>query len=300
MNAGTAASDHPDGRHANRSDRRSASFLDEISVLVLTHDEEANIGRTLAALERFGEIVVLDSESTDETAAIVARFANARLVRRRFDGHAAQWNLGLMACGIGQPWVLALDADYVLGKEAVEEIAALAPAEDISGYCAGFAYCIDGRRLRAALYPPHVVLFRRERAHYVQAGHTQRLLINGRIEVLSGTIDHDDRKPWPRWRGAQQRYAALEARHLLRLSRGEMRLSDRLRRMGWAAPLLVLPYVLLGKGCLLDGRAGLAYAWQRTIAEAMIAREVWRVWRAGRRASRAAAACPQSSPDSRE
>ena len=277
------------------------SFLDQISVLVLTHNEAVNIGRTLSALRRLGEVVVLDSGSTDETAAIVARFENARLVRRRFDGHAAQWNFGLTACGIERPWVLALDADYVLRQETVEEIAALAPEADVGGYRTSFAYCVGGRRLRGSLYPPVVVLYRRQRARYVQAGHTQRVMVDGRIEMLRGTIDHDDRKPRARWRAAQQRYAVLEAGHLTRLSWGEMRWSDRVRRLGWPAPLLVLSHVLVGKGCLLDGRAGFAYAWQRAVAEAMIARELWRVWLAGRNgASRAAASSGQARLDAGE
>ena len=64
------------------------SFLDQISVLILTYNEEKNIGRTLAALERFTDIVVLDSGSTDATACIVGSFRNTRLVTRPFDEHA--------------------------------------------------------------------------------------------------------------------------------------------------------------------------------------------------------------------
>jgi hypothetical protein len=47
-----------------------------------------------------------------------------------------------------------------------------------------------------------------------------------------------------------------------------------MRRLGWLAPLLVLPYVLFVKGCILDGRAGWYYALQRLFAETMIALEL--------------------------
>ena len=85
--------------------------LAEITPLILTWNEEANIGRTLEGLTWAARIVVVDSGSTDGTAALVARHPNAELVYREFDNHAAQWNFGLDQ--VDTPWVLALDADYV-------------------------------------------------------------------------------------------------------------------------------------------------------------------------------------------
>ena len=107
--------------------------LDQISVLILTFNEAPNIGRTLAALTAFPEIVVLDSGSSDETLEIVARFPNARLETRVFDTHGAQWSHGLECCGLTRPWLLALDADYVLPKILVDEIARLPLSHAIAG-----------------------------------------------------------------------------------------------------------------------------------------------------------------------
>jgi hypothetical protein len=90
------------------------NFLDKITVLILTYNEAPNIVRTLDALSRFSEIVVLDSGSTDGTVEIIRRYSNARCVTRPFDTHAAQWNYVLTSCGVERPWILALDADYVV------------------------------------------------------------------------------------------------------------------------------------------------------------------------------------------
>lgn len=250
------------------------SFLDQVTVLILTYDEAPNIGRTLDALKRFPEIVVLDSGSTDATPKIVSEYSNARLAARPFDTHAAQWSYGLNECGISRRWVLALDADYVLSPDLVQEIARLAPDEAIGGYRANFRYCIAGRPLRGALYPPVVVLYRRERASYVQSGHTQRVIVSGSIGELHGLIYHDDRKPLSRWFSSQQRYAALEARHLLETPREKLRPVDRLRRMTWPAPILVFFYTLIAKRCILDGWPGWLYVLQRTLAEIMVAIEI--------------------------
>ena len=246
------------------------SFLDQITVLILTKNEEANISRTLAALSRFPEVVVLDSGSDDATCAIVTATPNARLMSRTFDAHAAQWNHGLSLLPAQRPWVLALDADYLLTEQLVDEIAALSPDADTAGYRASFRYCIEGLPLCGSLYPPVTVLFRLDRGDYEQHGHTQRLKLDGAVEPLSARMDHDDRKPLAHWFASQIRYAALEADHILTTPHKELRRIDRLRKLGWLAPLLVLPHTLLVKRCLLDGWRGWFYALQRLVAETMI------------------------------
>lgn len=250
------------------------SLLDQICVLILTHNEEPNIGRVLSALTRFQDIVVLDSGSTDATRDIVVRFPNTRLLTRPFDEHAKQWNHGLENCGIVRPWVLALDADYLLSDALVEEISALQPENSQGGYQVAFHYCIHGRRLSASLYPAHVVLYRRDCAHYVQEGHTQRVVVEGRIGMLRAKINHDDRKPLARWLSSQQRYASLEADYLMSVPPMNLRLVDRIRRTGVFGPLLVFLYTLFLKRCILDGWPGWLYVLQRTVAEIMIAAEL--------------------------
>ncbi len=245
-------------------------LLGSTTVLILTYNEKANIRRTLSALTAFAEVVVLDSGSTDGTTDIARDFANVRVETRAFDAHADQWNHGLDQCGIATPWVLCLDADYVLPEALVAEIAGLAPAPETMGYRARFRYLIGGKPLSASLYPPAIVLFRHRRGRYVQQGHTQRLVIEGQIGELQAKIDHDDRKPLGRWVTSQQHYAALEADFLLSADPKTLRRSDRLRRMAWPAPALVFFYTLIAKRCAFDGWHGWMYVIQRTVAEMLI------------------------------
>ncbi len=250
------------------------SILSEIGVLILTYNEAPNIGRTLDALSAFDEIFVLDSGSTDGTREIVESNPRCRIATRPFDNHASQWNYGLERCAPGRPWVLALDADYVLSTPLVNELNGLKPALSTVGYRVRFRYCVHGRPLRGALYPPVIALYRREHARYIQAGHTQRLTISGAIVDLVSPINHDDRKPFDRWLSSQQRYARLEAEYLTNSSRGGLRPSENVRLLCWAAPILVFGYTLLWKRCFLDGWPGWIYVLQRTLAETMIALEL--------------------------
>jgi glycosyltransferase involved in cell wall biosynthesis len=245
-------------------------MLADITPLILTYNEAPNIGRTLEQLRWARDIVVVDSFSNDETVEIVKSFPNARLVQRAFDNHGAQWSFGLSETGIATEWVLALDADYFLTPETIDELKVLRPLANIVGYKAQFTYCINGRPVRSGLYTPVTVLYRRSFAKYVQDGHTQRLVLDGGVEKLRSRILHDDRKPLSRWFEAQQRYMALEAKEILASDPGSLGRADRIRRLRVVAPLAVLFYCLIVRGGVLDGWPGFYYAFQRTFAELLL------------------------------
>ncbi len=245
-------------------------MLEQITPLILTWNEEANIGRVLGKLRWAREVVVVDSGSTDDTRKICESFPNVRFLVRPFDSHAVQWNFGLKATGIVSEWVLAMDADYVLSEDLVEEMRRLPPSGETAGYRLRFYYCIHGKPLSGALYPPVIGLYRRERARYIQDGHTQRVMVDGRVDELRAHVFHDDRKPLGRWLSAQDRYAQLECDLLLGKSWAELRWQDRLRKLMFVTPWLVPIYCLtVGKG-FMDGWHGLFYALQRGVAEAIL------------------------------
>ncbi len=248
------------------------AFLDDITPLLITHNEIANIERTLAPLAWAKRIVVIDSGSTDGTLEALAKHPNVEVVHRPFDSFAEQCNFGLTY--VRTSWVLSMDADYRLSDELNAELRGLRPGERQAGYRAAFIYCIHGRPLSGSLYPPRTVLYRVKGAHYVDVGHGHRIEVNGSLSDLRGAIYHDDRKPHARWLEAQMRYTAREADHLLATPRDRLKGVDRLRLMGWPAPILVLPYVLFAKRALFDGYAGWLYAWQRTYAEILLAMEL--------------------------
>ena len=245
-------------------------MLDHVTPLILTYNEEANIGRTLDMLTWAREVVVLDSGSSDQTCDVARRFPNVRLVTRPFDNHAAQWNHGLQDTDIQSEWVLALDADYILTQGLVDELGALAPLPGTGGFRTRFRYFVLGKLLSGSMYPPVVTLYRRQGARYVQDGHTQRVVIDGSVMDLNNVIDHDDRKPLSRWLVAQDRYAQLECDLLRQRNWAGLRWQDRIRKMIVVAPWLVPLYCLTFGLGFKDGWAGLYYALQRGVAETIL------------------------------
>jgi glycosyltransferase involved in cell wall biosynthesis len=241
---------------------------ENLTVVILAFNERENIERTLGAVSWVPRVLVLDSFSTDDTVARARQHPNVNVVQRRFVSHAAQWNFGLSL--VETEWVLSLDADYVLPRAMEGEIEQLVPTPETAGYEARFRYCIHGRPLRASVYPPRVILFRREACSYYDDGHTQRLRTNGSIGQLTAVIDHDDRKPLSRWIQSQDRYAILEARHLRPMPLDQLSFQDRLRRKVYCAPVMMFFYLLFVRGLILDGWPGWYYVFQRSIAEMLL------------------------------
>jgi len=249
-------------------------LLDRITPLILTRDEEANIGRTLAQLAWAREVVVIDSMSTDDTVKIARQFPNVRVVPRAFDSHAEQWNFGVAQ--VTTEWVLTLDADYFVPGSFVRELASLTPPPDLGGYEAAFLYAVGGRPLRSALYPRRAVLLRRGAFEIWQDGHTQRVRVNGRVERLRTRLIHDDRKDLRRFIDRQRKYMRQEAVKLRSTKWSALPAVGRIRKLRVVAPLVTFFYVLLVKRALLDGRAGWRYATERLLAETILSAELFR------------------------
>jgi glycosyltransferase involved in cell wall biosynthesis len=240
--------------------------------MIITFDEAPNIDRVLRRLRWATRILVIDSGSTDGTLKILESYSPVDVIHHSFTDFASQCNFGLTQ--VRTPWVLSLDADYELSEDLVNDIAVLEPGSGIAGYRARCIYRLFGRSLRGSLYPARTVLYRTSKASYRNEGHGHTVMVDGPVLPLRGRIYHDDRKPLARWITSQQRYAKQEASHLLGAAANELSTTDKIRLMGWPAPVLVFVYTLFAKGCILDGWSGWYYALQRLMAEVLTALEI--------------------------
>ncbi|MGL5080759.1 MAG: glycosyltransferase family 2 protein [Microcoleaceae cyanobacterium] len=240
----------------------------KVTPLILTYNESPNIGRTLEQLIWAEKIIVIDSYSTDETLEILNSYPQVQVFQRKFDTHTNQWNYGLEQ--VQTEWVLSLDADYWLTDDLIQEIQSLPIDSKFDSYFARFKFCVFGKPLRGSILPPREVLFKREKAIYIDDGHTQLLKVSGISGMLSAYIYHDDRKPLSRWIWAQDRYMVIEVKKLAETPAAELGWSDRIRQQTVLAPFIVFFYCLILKGGILDGWAGWYYAFQRMFAETLL------------------------------
>jgi glycosyltransferase involved in cell wall biosynthesis len=255
-------------------------------VLILTRDEERDLPRCLAALADFGEIVVIDSGSTDRTREI-AREAGARVLDHPFQSFGEQRNWALDHAGLTTEWVLFLDADEVATPAFKEAARASMRSADES--VAGFYCCwktmLGERWLRRSDSFPkwQFRLLRRGRARFIDSGHGQKEgEIAGTLSYIREPYLHYAfSKGWEAWWQKHEKYAAQEAqdRAARAVSWSDLVARDPSRRNralkplvsrlpGWPFVRFLHMYVL--KGGFLEGRE--AFTYSRNIAryEAMI------------------------------
>ncbi len=248
--------------------REIATRENSICAMVITHNEQDNIGRTLESIAWVDSILIIDSGSTDATLEIVALYPQAKVVHRDFTTFAEQCNFGLEH--VDTQWVLSMDADYIFPAEAREALISTAASGKADAYQAEFFYAIHGKVVKGSILPPRTVLYRRELARYEDDGHGHRVQICGRIDRLPLRVIHDDRKPLSRWATSQIKYAAQEADKLLATPAHALLIQDRLRRLGIVAPFIVFVLVYFVRGGFLSGWQGFYYALQRTTFEILL------------------------------
>jgi glycosyltransferase involved in cell wall biosynthesis len=159
-----------------------------LSVVVTTFNSAGTLDACLRGVSWSDEIVVLDSGSTDATAAIAAHYG-ARFHTQPFAGYSAQKQAAIDLAS--HRWVLLLDSDESLDADAAALLqqALLAPSHE--GYQLWRRewqfWRWQSRRGRLNHY---VRLF--DRQHARMSGHEvhESVLVDGSVGVLDVVIDH--------------------------------------------------------------------------------------------------------------
>jgi glycosyltransferase involved in cell wall biosynthesis len=103
-----------------------------LSIVIITFNEERNLARCLDSVKEIAdEIVVVDSFSTDNTAAIAGRY-NAKVIQHPFIGYGQQKNFATQQAT--NDWILSLDADETLTPELQQSIREVKMNPDFSVY----------------------------------------------------------------------------------------------------------------------------------------------------------------------
>lgn len=243
------------------------------SVLILTLNEERDLPGCLESVRSCDDVVVLDSGSTDRTAAI-AREAGARVFTRSFDTFAAQRNHAQRHIAFRHDWVFHLDADERFTPELDTECRAAAARTDLDGFFVAPKMMFLGRWIpRCTDYPAWQARFvRAPQFEFVEVGHGQREAPSMRMDRLRANYLHDLSSGGEQeWLEKHRRYATAEARlqfgapgsswgklfsaEALQRRRALKRLSYRLP----FRPALRFLYQYVLRGGLLDGSPGYRY-----------------------------------------
>jgi glycosyltransferase involved in cell wall biosynthesis len=225
-----------------------------LSVAIIARDEADRIGDAIRSVPFADEVLVLDSGSVDDTAAVAAALG-ARVERTDWPGHVAQKNRALARAS--HDWVLSLDADERLSPALAASVQALlAGCPDRGGYAVSRLSWWEGAPLRHGHWYPdrRVRLFDRRRARWVGDDPHDRVEVDGPVGALAGDLHHHP-------------YRAL-GEHLQTIDRYTARAAEVLAGRGvrarWVDLLLRPPWHLFSglllRGGLRDGVRGVLVA----------------------------------------
>lgn len=253
-----------------------------VSVLIPVKNEENNLPRCLASVGWADEILVIDSHSTDRTAA-VAEEHGARVVQFDFNGAwPKKKNWALENLPFRHEWVFILDADEALPHGAEAEFRAIAGASNsLDGYWINRRFMFMGKWLQHAYYPNwNLRLFKHKLGRYekltgaaTQSGDNEvheHVIVRGRTGRLQSEMDHYAFPSVDVFVEKHNRYSNWEAcvAEENRLANGGLQKWDvsmhrRLKRLSHHLPfrpLLRFLYVYVWQRGFLDGKEGYYFA----------------------------------------
>ena len=273
----------------------------DISVIILTYNEEIHIRRCIESVYLFvKDIFLIDSYSTDQTLQIASEYEKVTILQNKWENnYAKQFNWGLEHVPIRTKWVLRLDADEYLLPALIRELSEKVPflPETVSGIVFKRRHYFLGKWMKRGIYPVYLLRM----FCYGKAICEQRLM-DEHIQLLEGTtvnsegdfVDHNlNNLSW--FCNKHVGYAVREAADLLDIeldlygtsqlddqkvltaqAMDKRRIKHRYARMPlfWRA-FLYFCYRYFIKGGWLDGKEGFLWHflqgwWYRTLVDAKV------------------------------
>jgi glycosyltransferase involved in cell wall biosynthesis len=251
-----------------------------VSVIVPVKNEGHQLARCLDAVQWADEIVVVDSNSSDDTVAVAERHG-ARVVQFKQKGAwPKKKNWALENLPFRNDWVLLLDADEVLPADADVEIRRLVTADPngVRGYWINRRFFFMGRWLRHSYYPNWNLRlfqhrfgrFERLTSEETESGDVEvheHVVVNGETGRMRTELDHYAFPTITNFVEKHNRYSNWEAHVTLEPARsnGHRPQSTKARLKVWTRhlpfrPMLRFLYLYIWQRGFLDGREGYYFA----------------------------------------
>lgn len=190
-----------------------------LAIIILTKNEEIHIERCLSNLKPYGgQITVVDSYSTDDTACIAKRFG-VNFIQNEFINHAQQFNFALTQISKEVDWILRIDADEILSPELGESIrSAVSKNSKYDAFSLKRRMTFGGKKIRyGGVFPVEVVrLFKNGYGLCEHRWMDEHIVIRGSVGVLDGELIDDSLKSLTFWISKHNWYSSREAFEILR------------------------------------------------------------------------------------
>ncbi len=192
-----------------------------ISVCILAKNSESTIGKTLASVRSFPEVIVLDNGSTDTTMEIARSFPNVRVIETIFSGFGPLRNEA--ASHATHDWILALDTDETLSPALLTEVEGLELSAD-TVYSMPRDNYYNGKHIKGCGWHPDRVLrlYHRKKTRYSNASvHESVITDHVQVRCLEAPLLHTPFRTTADFLAKMQNYSTLYA-----LQHGKVRKSS--------------------------------------------------------------------------
>ena len=225
--------------------------MPKVSVTIITKNEAEDIAAALESVAWADERIVVDSCSTDETAAIASRHG-ARVVAREWPGYVAQKNYA--ASLASHDWILSLDADERVTPELAAEIRSTLQQEpQPRGFWMPRVTFHLGRWIRTTDWYPddQLRLYDRRAAQWTGTYVHEGVTVNGRVGRLRHELQHYAYRDISEHMETIEHYTTLAARQMFEQGRRATAFDLALQ-----GPFAFFRNFILKRG-FLDGATGL-------------------------------------------
>lgn len=202
-----------------------------ITVVVSVKNEALNLPSCLEKLERFDQVIVVDSGSTDETMNI-AKDMGAEVLQFEWNGKfPKKRNWTLQNANLTHEWILFLDADEFVTKEFVDEVEIKTKDENYNGYTIQFENYFMGRKLKYGYGFQKSALFKKSKGAYEKIDEDlwshldmevhEHPIIEGKVGLIKAKVVHKDFKNLEHYIAKHNAYSSWEAQRYLQMKQSK-------------------------------------------------------------------------------
>ncbi len=203
-------------------------LLNDVTVVIPVKNEATNLPVCLGRLDGFGEIVVVDSGSSDTTCAI-ARDAGAEVLVFDWNGQfPKKRNWVLQTYKFSTKWVLFLDADEFVSEAFKSEVAKVLTDPEYVGFWLNYERWFLGKQLRHGDEFNKLALFRVGAGAYERIEENQwsaldmeiheHPVLEGAIGEIRAPIEHNEHRGLHHYIAKHNEYGSWEAERYLQLT----------------------------------------------------------------------------------
>ncbi len=185
--------------------------MEKISAIVITKNEEKNIGHCLESIKWVDEIIVVDSESEDRTVELAKKFTDKVFIKK-WEGYAPQKKYALSFANF--EWILHIDADERVSPELKEEIIKKEPDRD--GFFIRRKNYLFGKEITTCGWNRdfQLRLFRRSKTELIERKVNEGFKVNGKIGQLKNVIIHNTFSSFHNYLKKVNEYTSLRAEEI--------------------------------------------------------------------------------------